>query len=144
MTLNIYLSFMGDCEAAFKFYERKLGGQVGHLHRYAGSPMEDTAPPGWQDKIMHGSITIGGQVLMGADVRPNNYEAPRGFSLSLNPMTVAEAERVFEALADDGQEMMPLEKTFWSDAFGMVRDRFGITWMINCESVGEGTEEVRK
>jgi PhnB protein len=137
MTLTIYLSFKGDCEAAFKFYEQKLGGQLGQLFRYGGSPMEATAPPGWHEKIMHGSITIGGQVLMGADVGPDTYEAPKGFSLSLNPRTAAEADRVFEALAEDGQELMPLEKTFWSERFGMIRDRFGLSWMINCEGSGE-------
>ena len=134
MQMSPYLSFDGNCEAAFKLYEQHLGGQPGEIFRYGGSPMADQAPPGWSDKIMHGSITIGGQVLMGADIAPDQYEAPKGFTLSLHMKSTADAERIFRALATDGTEVMPLEKTFWAERFGMVVDRFGIPWSINCEA----------
>jgi PhnB protein len=133
MQMNPYLSFKGDCEAAFRFYERCLGGQLGAIFRYAGSPMADQAPAGWADKIMHGSVTIGNQVLMGADVAPEGYEQPKGFSLSLQMTNTTEAERIFPELAQDGKVVLPLAKTFWAARFGMVVDRFGIPWMINCE-----------
>ena len=133
MQLSPYLSFKGDCEAAFTFYEQCLGGQLGAIFRYAGTSLVDQVPAGWQDKVMHGSLTLGGQVLMGADVAPDGYEAPRGFSLSLQIASTAEAERVFHELARDGTVNMPLEKTFWAERFGMVVDRFGIPWLINCE-----------
>ena len=81
--MNPYLSFNGQCEAAFKLYEQCLGGQLGPIFRYAGTPLSDQVPADWQDKVMHGSLTIGGQVLMGGDVAPESYEAPKGFSLSL-------------------------------------------------------------
>ena len=83
MQINPYLSFKGQCEAAFTFYEQCLGGQLGPIFRYAGSPMAEEVPADWQDKIMHGSVTIGGQTLMGADVVPDRYEEAKGFSLSL-------------------------------------------------------------
>ena len=133
MQMTTYLSFKGDCEAAFQFYERCLGAQLGPIFRYAGSPMADQAPTGWQDKIMHGSITLGDQTLMGADIAPDQYEEPKGFSLSLQIKSTVDAERIFHDLAEEGRIVMQLEKTFWAERFGMVVDRFGIPWLINCE-----------
>ena len=133
MQMHPYVSFKGDCEAAFQMYERCLGAQTGALFRYGGSPAEHLAPPGWSDKIMHGSTTVGNQVIMGADVAPERYEAPHGFSLSLQLGDPAEADRVFAELSDGGTVLMPLEKTFWAERFGMLVDRFGIPWMINCD-----------
>ena len=133
MQMHPYVSFKGDCEAAFQTYERCLGAQTGALFRYGGSPAEQMAPAGWSDKIMHGSITVGNQVIMGADVAPERYEAPHGFSLSLQLADPAEAERIFRELSDGGTVVMPLEKTFWAARFGMLVDRFGIPWMINCD-----------
>ena len=133
MKINPYLSFRGECEAAFRFYERCLGGQARSLFRYAGTPLAKQVPAGWDDKVMHGSVTIGDQVLMGGDVAPESYEAPKGFSLSIQVKSTADAERIFQDLARDGEVVMPLEKTFWAARFGMVVDRFGIPWLINCE-----------
>jgi PhnB protein len=133
MQMNPYLSFKGDCEAAFTFYERHLGAQLGPIIRYGGSPMAAQAPSDWSDKVMHGSLTVGGVLLMGADVAPDQYEAPKGVSLSLQIPRAADAERVFHELAQGGRVMMPLEKTFWAERFGMVVDRFGVPWLINCE-----------
>jgi PhnB protein len=135
MQMTPYLSFKGDCEAAFKFYEESLGGQLGAIFRYGGSPLANQVPAEWSDKVMHGSVTIGGQVLMGGDVA-DSYEEPKGFSLSLQIADIADAERVFSELAAGGKVVMPLEKTFWAERFGMVVDRFGIPWLINCEAVG--------
>ena len=134
MQMTPYLNFKGDCEAAFKFYEQCLGGQLGTIFRYGGSPLADSVPPDWSNKVMHGSVTIGGQVLMGGDVAPDSYEEPKGFSLSLQIRNTAEAERVFHDLAAGGKVVLPLEKTFWAERFGMVVDRFGIPWLINCET----------
>ena len=133
MQMHPYLSFKGQCEAAFKFYEQSLGGQMGLIFRYAGSPLADQVPADWQDKIVHGSLTLGEAVLMGADVAPEQYEEPKGFSLSLQIKSTAHAERIFHDLAQDGRIVLPLEKTFWAARFGMVVDRFGIPWLINCE-----------
>jgi PhnB protein len=137
MQVNPYLSFNGQCEAAFTFYEQCLGGQLGAIFRYAGTPLAHQVPADWQDKVMHGSVTVGEQVLMGGDVAPDRYEEPKGFSLSLQITSTTEAERIFHELAKDGRIAMPLEKTFWAARFGMVVDRFGIPWHNN----GEGSEQ---
>ena len=133
MQMNAYLSFNGQCEAAFKFYAQCLGGQIGEIFRYAGTPMADQVPADWQDKVMHGSLTVDEQMLMGADVALEQYEGPKGFSLSLQIKNTIEAERVFHELARDGKVVVPLEQTFWAARFGMLVDQFGIPWMINCE-----------
>jgi PhnB protein len=141
MQINPYLSFKGECEAAFRFYERCLGGQLGAIFRYGGSPVSGDVPADWSDKIMHGSVTLGDQVLMGADIAPDRYEEPRGFSLSIQIQSPADAERIFRELAEGGKIVMPLEKTFWAERFGMLVDRFGIPWLINCEAANPSPEE---
>jgi PhnB protein len=133
MQMNPYLSFNGQCEAAFKFYEQCLGGQLGTIFHYAGTPLADQVPADLQDKVMHGSLSVGDLVLMGGDVAPDRYEEPKGFSLSLQTNDTAESERIFDELGKDGRVVVPLEKTFWAARFGMVIDRFGIPWLINCE-----------
>ena len=131
--MHPYLYFKGHCEAAFKFYEQCLGGQLGELFRYGGTPLADQVPADWQDKVMHGNLTLGDQTLMGADVAPDGYEEPKGFALSLQIKSTADAEQIFSQLSKDGRVVLPLEKTFWAARFGMVVDRFGIPWLINCE-----------
>jgi PhnB protein len=135
MDLHSYVSFKGDCAAAFKFYEESLGATPGLIFRYADSPLADVVPPGWGDKVMHGSVKIGHHLLEGADVPPERYEEPKGFSLSLNVASPAEAEDLFAKLVVGGRVLYPIAKTFWSERFGMVIDRFGIPWMINCEGI---------
>jgi PhnB protein len=134
MRVSPYLNFQGQCEEAFQFYERCFSGQLGALFRYEGSPMAGQAPEGHGDWIMHGSVTIGDLELMGADVAPQGYQAPAGFQLSLQITGAEEAERIFAELSPGGRIIMPLEKTFWAERFGMVVDRFGIPWLINCEA----------
>ena len=129
-----YLSFKGDCEAAFELYARVFGGRVGMIHRYAGSPMAESVPPDWGQKVMHGSVTVRDQTLMGSDNAAATYDEPKGFSLSIQLSDPAEAERLFGALADGGRVLMRIEKTFWAERFGYVIDRFGIPWTINCET----------
>jgi PhnB protein len=135
--INTYLSFRGDCEDAFKLYERCLGGRLGTIFRYAGTPLASEVPADWQDKVMHGSVTFGEQVLMGGDVAPDRYEEPKGFSLSIHITSTADAERIFSELARDGRVVVPLGQTFWAARFGHLIDRFGIPWLINCEESGE-------
>ena len=132
MNLNPYLSFKGDCETAFTFYEKTFGGKIDALIKYAGSPMSDQVPPEWADKVMHSHLTIGSQVLMGADSPPDSYQQPQGISVTINLGDVSKAERIFGALAEGGKVTMPLQQTFWATRFGMVTDRFGIPWLINC------------
>ena len=135
MLLNPYLTFKGQCEAAFKFYEQCLGGKI-TAFTFEGSPMAGQMPKEWQKKIMHASLTIGDQVLMGSDPPPDRYQPPQGFSVSLSIDKPAEADRAFHALAEGGTVTMPIQETFWAQRFGMLVDRFGIPWMINCEKQG--------
>lgn len=140
MEMNPNLSFKGECEAAFKFYEQCLGGTLGTVFRYAGTPLRDQVPADWQDKVMHASLTVGSHVLMGGDVAPERYEEPKGISLSLQLDDTADAERIFRQLSSNGRIVAPLEKTFWAARFGVVIDRFGITWLINCDGSKESSE----
>jgi PhnB protein len=133
MQLNPYLIFDGQCEAAFQFYEQCLGGKISFLTTYAGTPAEQLVPAEWRGKILHSTLMVGDQVLMGADCPPGRYQAPQGFSVSLQVNDPVEAERIFHALAESGKVTMPIQKTFWSSRFGMLVDQFGIPWMINCE-----------
>jgi PhnB protein len=133
MQLNSYLTFNGDCEAAFKFYERCLGGKIEFMMTHGESPMAEQVSPEWRGKVMHARLSLGTDALMGSDAPPNLYERPAGFSVSLSVGTPAEAERTFNALAENGTVRMPIQQTFWSVRFGMVVDRFGIPWMVNCE-----------
>jgi len=127
------LSFGGQCEAAFKFYERCLGGKIVFMLTYGKSAMAEEVPPGWGEKIFHATLTVGDNVLMGADPVPERYEPPKGFALMLGIDDPVDAERIFHALAENGTVQMPLQKTFWSARFGVLVDQFGIPWAINCE-----------
>jgi PhnB protein len=137
MQMTTYLTFRGQCEEALEYYQENLGGRIGPVFRYRGTPLAEQVAADWQDRVMHGSLSIGDQVLMVADVAPERYDEPKGISLSLQMKDTSEAERVFEALAKGGRVVMPLEKTFWAARFGMVVDRFGIPWLINCDATEE-------
>ena len=132
MQLSPYLNFNGQCEAAFKFYEKCLGGKIEAMITIAGTPAEEHAPPELRNKILHARLIVGGDALMGSDAPPDRYEAPKGFSVSLQIDDPADAERIFHALAENGIVQMPIQQTFWADRFGMLVDQFGIPWMINC------------
>jgi PhnB protein len=130
--LDVYLTFNGNCADAMRFYERTLNGKLEMLMTHAESPMAAQAPPGSADRIMHARLVIDGRVLMASDSMVGQpYEGMKGFSLSLIYPTVADAQRVFDALAKGGQVHMPLQKVLWAEAFGMLVDRFGTPWMIN-------------
>ncbi len=133
MQLNPYLTFNGQCETAFKFYEQCLGGKIEAMFRHTGTPAEQHVPPEWREKIMHARLAVNGEVLMGSDAPPDHYKEPKGFSVSLQFKEIKEAERVFHALAENGKVGMPLQQTFWAARFGTLVDRFGTPWMINCE-----------
>jgi len=133
------LSFNGDCEAAFRFYEQHLGAINVGMFRYANSPMAGAAPPGWETKIMHGSITVGGVTIAGADPIPGQYERPRGFRVFLESDDPLETERLFNALAENATIEMPLQETFWSVRFGVLTDQFGTPWTISCAQAPAST-----
>jgi len=133
MKFATYVAFSGNCQEAFKFYEKCLGGKA-EIMKYADSPMAEQTAPDWRDKVMHAKLQAGDQVLMGADAPKGMFSGNHGFCVSITVGDAAEAERIFGALSAGGKVQMPLAKTFWSPAFGMFIDRFGIPWMVNCES----------
>jgi PhnB protein len=137
MPLNpcLNLSFDGHCEAAFHFYERCLNAKIIFILKWGDSPMAEEAPPEWKNKIFHATLVVGDTRLQGSDPAPGSYEAPRGFAVTLSP-SEGDAERLFGELAEGGTVRMPLQETFWAFRFGVLTDRFGIPWVINCEKVG--------
>ena len=133
MELSAYLNFAGQCREAFATYERVLGGQITFIQTHGESPMKDHVSPDWHDKIMHVSMKVGGSTVMGSDAPPEHYQKPQGFYVSINPKSMEEGARIFRELSDGGRVNLPFEKTFWAAGFGMLVDRFGILWMVNCE-----------
>ena len=133
MSLNPYLYFNGQCEEAFNFYEKCLGGTITFMMAWEGSPMAGQAPPGWAKKILHAGLASGDGVLEGCDAMPGEYTKPQSFCVMLRPKDAAEAERIFKALAEGGTVQIPIEETFWALRFGKVVDRFGMPWLVNCE-----------
>lgn len=136
MQLNPYLMFNGQCEAAFRFYEQCLGGKITTMMTHGESPepsMVEQLPPEWRNKILHVSLMIGNQELMGSDSPPEYYEEPKGFSVSISLNDPEKAEHIFHKLAENGTVRMPFQQTFWAYRFGMLVDQFGIPWMINCD-----------
>jgi PhnB protein len=139
LNLQTSLAFNGQCEAAFRFYERCLNGTIAFMLTWGDSPSAADAPPGWDGKIFHATLKVGDAVVMGSDPPPDSYEQPKGFSLVLQMDDPDAAERIFQSLAENGRIEMPLQETFWASRFGAVIDRFGIPWAINCERAVEPT-----
>ena len=135
MKLNPYLMFNGNCEAAFKFYDRCRGGKIVAMMTHKEAPSAEHIPDQWQDKIMHVCLDLGDRFLMGSDSPPGYFEVPQGFYVQISVAEPAEAERIFHALAENGKVRMPIAQTFWSVRFGMLIDQFGTPWMLNCEQV---------
>ncbi|MGZ8228639.1 MAG: VOC family protein [Burkholderiales bacterium] len=132
MELQPYLFFDGRCDEAIEFYKRALRAKVEMLMRFKESPDPVGCPtdPAMADKVMHSSLRIGNATVFASDGHCQGKPTFQGFSLSLTLPSVAEVKRVFDALADGGQVQMPLAKTFWTESFGMVSDRFGVGWMV--------------
>ena len=133
MQVQPYLFFDGRCEEAIDFYRKTLDAEVVMLMRFKESPeppQPGMCPPGSDDKVMHASLRIGETTVMASDGRCQGQPRFEGFSLSLAVPDEAHAERLFAALGDGGQVQMPLAKTFFSPRFGMIADRFGVSWMI--------------
>lgn len=128
-----HLTFNGECEAAFRFYERCLSGKIMVMLRWADTPMANEAPPGMSDKILHATLTVEDNMLAGSDSLPGQYEGAKGFQILVNMDDPVEAERIFNALAENGKVQMAFQETFWAAGFGVVTDQFGTSWEINCE-----------
>ena len=130
MQVQPYLFFEGRCQEALDFYRRTVGAEVVASMRFKDSPDPTMIAPGSEDKVMHAMVRIGETTLMASDGRCGGAASFQGFALSLTVADPAEAERRFAALGEGGQVLMPLAKTFFSPSFGMLADRFGVSWMV--------------
>jgi PhnB protein len=130
MRLHTYLNYGGNCEQAFRFYERHLGGKITMMMTHGQQPNPNDVPPDWKNAILHARINIGETELMGADVPPGRFQPMRSAYLSLTVSSTDEAERIYALLSDGGQIFMPMEETFFAFRFAMLRDKFGTSWMI--------------
>jgi PhnB protein len=130
--INPYISFPGNCEEAINFYKEKLGAEVLYMGRYGGSPMAGKAP---DDKIMHCTIKIGDSHIMACDSVFKDYPVTIGnnITLAIGTNDLAQADSMFDKMSDGGKIIMPMQKTFWAERFGMLTDKFGINWMFNVD-----------
>ena len=127
MKLDVYLNFRGNCEEAFRFYEQELGGHLHFIQRHGDLP-NPSIPKDWGTKVLHAQIELGGMVVMGADIP--SAEPMRSAYLSLTLDAPDEAERIYGLLMQGGEVFMKMETTFFANRFAMLRDRFGVAWMI--------------
>jgi len=132
MQLNPYLHYDGNCEAAFRFYEKAAGGKIEVMMTHESAPPDMPMPPDWKKKILHAQITFDGHVLMGSDAPPGHFQKQQGFSVTLHVDDVAEGEQKFKALSEGGAVTMAFAPTFFAKGFGMCVDQFGIPWMVIC------------
>jgi PhnB protein len=133
--LVTYLSFDGQCEAAFRYYEEVLRGKILVMMRHADAPAGAGVPqtPEMANRIMHARLKVGDRLLMGGDAPKQFASTPQGFCVSIIVDDPTDADRIFHALAQGGTVKMPISETFWARRFGMLIDRFGTPWMVNCE-----------
>ena len=129
-TVQPYLFFNGRCEDALEFYRQHLGAELGALMRFKDNPDKQACSPGDPEKVMHTWFRVGNTEIMASDGRCEGVTNFQGFALAYSAPSVADADRVFAALADGGEVQMPLSETFFSPRFGMVADRFGVGWMV--------------
>jgi PhnB protein len=133
MALTAHLSFCGQCREAFNFYAQSFDGELMML-TYGDTPMAEDVPAEWRYKIVHATLSFDGCELAGSDVQLDYYQRPQGFSVLVDIEGVEKARRVFTTLKEGGNVEMPMQETFWSPAFGVLTDRFGIPWEINGKS----------
>ena len=134
MEISPYLIFDGDCRQAFEFYHKCLGGEIVAMMDHGIPEMAEHVPAHWRDKILHARLVAGKSTLMGSDGRPGETGKKYGFSVSIGVDDPQEAERLFAALSEGATAItMPIGPTFWATRFGMLVDRFGVAWMVNCE-----------
>lgn len=129
----VHISFAGDCRQALDFYAETLGGRLLSLQTYGDTPAGAEFGDDWQDKVIHAELSLGKLVIMAVDAPPKHYQAPQGVSVQVGFDDLDQARFAFEQLSKDGSVRMPFEKTFWARGFGMLTDRFGVAWMVNCD-----------
>ena len=130
MRLYTYLNYGGNCEQAFRFYEKHLGGKITMMMRHGEMPDPGNLPADWKNAVLHAQMTIGGTELMAADIPPHRFQPMRSAYLSLLVDGIEEAEKIYALLSDGGEILMPMAETFFAFRFAMLRDKFGTSWMV--------------
>jgi len=130
MRLNAYLHFGGNCAEALRFYEQHMGAKILFFMTYDQMPEPRQIPPGGEDSVLHASIQIGDQVVMCGDLPPERFQPMRSAYLALNVDSSEEAERIYALLSDAGEIFLPMGETFFAFRYAMLRDKFGICWML--------------
>lgn len=134
MQIQMYLHFNGQCQAALKYYQQHLDARVLFLMQFKGSPAASETPAEWQEKVIHATFSVGDVQIMASDgMYGHARQDAHGFSLSLTPQSIDQAEKLFAILSEKGKVTMPLQKTFFAERFGSLIDQFGIPWMIHFE-----------
>ena len=136
MQFTPYLNFNGRCAEAFEFYAKTLGGKVTFLQTFGDSPAKEYVPADWHGKVMHATLEVAGQTLMGSDPPSDRFQKPQGLYVSISLDSVDEGRRIFNTLAEGGTVEMPFQETFWSPGFAVMTDRFGTPWMVNVNAAG--------
>jgi PhnB protein len=134
MKFTPYLNFNGTCKEAFAFYEKVLGGKVLFMQTFGESPMRDQMPPMFHDYVLHATLGVGDAFFMASDAPGDRYNAPQGCYVSISFSDPDEADRIYAGLVEGGTVQMEIQPTFWAARFAMLTDKFGIPWMINCET----------
>ena len=132
MQVSVHLNFSGDCQQAMESYCELMDGEIISKTTFGDTPAGAEVPDDWQDKIVHATMSIGGVVVATADIPEERFQASQGFNMFIEVESPEEADRVFDALSKSGEIQMPIQETFWSRRFGVVVDRFGIPWEMNC------------
>jgi PhnB protein len=132
MSLSFHINFNGQCKEAFEFYAKHLNGTIGTMLEFKDSPIAAHVAKEWQHKIVHANIVIEGIELAGADVKPEQYQKPKGFNILLGVKTESTVKSLFELFSVGGEVIFPPQKTFWSPCYAIVVDRFGVPWKFNC------------
>lgn len=133
MQSSVHLHFKGNCREAFEFYAKTMGGKIVFSMTFGESPAAAQTAADWREKIIHARLDMGDHFILGTDAAPQYYRAPQGIDVMLAVDKPAEAERIFNLLAEKGTITIPFQETFWAHRFGMCTDRFGIPWAVNCE-----------
>ncbi len=134
MKINPYLFFDGNCKKAFAFYEQAIDARIEDMMSWRDGPMADDMPAEMLDRVMHASLLLGEERIMASDeTPPENFKPMNGIRVVINANSAEDAERFFANLSEGGEINMPMEETFWAKRFGMLTDRFGVPWMVNCD-----------
>jgi PhnB protein len=136
MSLSFHVDFNGQCQQAFEFYAEMLQGEIDSMLQVKDAPISESFSADWQQKIVHASISIQDVMICGADVKPEQYQKPRGFYLLLGFGNEAAVIAAFNLLSDGGDVILPPQRTFWSACYAIVIDRFGVPWKLNCSASG--------